>query len=314
MSAHIRVMIIKIVKDVTTGSVQNKLLATISAAVVQAMKTAGITALPANDTDAAALHNAVKNVAGYTGSAKTTVETQSHLDASLSAEFKTIVRNKTLYTFDFGDMNSISLLKLVVNTDLTAISSEILYGNNVGSKVTKSITFQGNTVYSNGDTKGKTYVGRTADYLIFKNQSGNENRLYFDQAKAQAYVDSLPALSGTVTYNGSTYTPEKAHLNMDQNTIKNLQINIIEFRVNNSGRWAQFTTSYTSKAAFDAALPVGVPTTIAGSFASLSGGITNLGQSAIFTKNSNGTYNFSASNGGNSISMLNVVFDNMNGY
>jgi len=118
--------------------------------------------------------------------------------------------------------------------------------------------------------------------------------------------------TGTATYNG-TYTPQRAELNLNGNS--ELQYNVVEFE-DGSGRWFQFTTSYTSKASFDAVLPIGIPTTISGNFFFFSNdydGSSSVQGVTTFTRNNDGTYDFEASIDGKSVSMKNVSFDTHHG-
>jgi len=218
---------------------------------------------------------------------------------------KSLLGGKTFYIDDDD--------KIVFNAEVTSL---ILTDDEESE--TNTVSIDGNKLIFADDTNGDEdedyalFVGQTSDYLIFADYEPDgtydgETRIFYDEAKAKAYWEENRP-TGTVTYNGITYTPQRASFNLNNHSV--VQINIIEFD-DGSGQWFQFTTAYTSKEAFDAVLPIGVPTNIEGIFYffqnKYSGG-NGISGAATITRNSNGRYSFVASSGIQSASVQNVGF------
>lgn len=181
---------------------------TITPAVIAAVKTASITTLPADDTAAVALHNAVKTVAGYTGSAKTIAQTEAHMAESQAPILKALIAGKTFYvpdSFTTSANGSVKeLISVTFDANVTSLASTILAATNststVGTTSNDTIELNGTKIMFPNDTdpthKYEEYVGQTADYILLSD-NGDLVRLYFDKAKAEAYYLTLSPTTKT---------------------------------------------------------------------------------------------------------------------
>lgn len=175
---------------------------TITPAIIAAVVTAGITTLPTNDTEATAFYTAVSGVPGYTGSAKTSVETEAHMEEAQTSIVKTLIAGKTFYMSDSYTTNANGLVKELISVtfdaNATSIASTVLATTDstytVGDKYNETIELNGTKVMFPNDTdpthQYEEYAGQTADYILLSD-NGDLVRLYFDKAKAEAYYATL---------------------------------------------------------------------------------------------------------------------------
>jgi len=179
---------------------------TITPAVIAAVKTANITTPPADDAAAITLFNAVKAVSGYTGSAKTTVETNTHLVEAQTPILKALIAGKTFYIADSYYSDSAKgtikeLFEVTFNADATTIVSKLVATTDststVGDTTTETISLNGTKImFNNPSEPGHLYeefLGQTADAITLRS---NDNPsylapLYFDKAKAEVRYATL---------------------------------------------------------------------------------------------------------------------------
>lgn len=193
---------------------------TITPAVIAAVVTAGITTLPTNDADATALHAAVSGVAGYTGSAKTTAQTEAHMTEAQTSIVKALIAGKTFYVPDSFTTTTNGLVKELISVtfdaNATSIASKILAETDstytVGDTYNETIELNGTKVMfytdsthtsTDPDHLYEEYAGQTADYILLSDK-GDLIRLYFDKTKAEAYyatlADAKALLAGKTFY------------------------------------------------------------------------------------------------------------------
>jgi len=191
----------------TDGNASNGI--TITPAVIAAVKTANITTPPVDDAAATAFYTAVQNVTGYTGSAKTTADTNAHLITSQTPILKALIAGKTFYRAEYDPYTiSKSLASINFNTDVTKLNFTLL-------KTTDGVSSTGTTEAVTVELNGtkimfhdlsepahlyEQYLGQTADYVILESNEGNDPiRLYFDKTKAEAYYATLSSTTTTPT-------------------------------------------------------------------------------------------------------------------
>lgn len=199
---------------------------TIEANVVAAMKSGGITALPDDDDKIAAVYEAIKSVEGYTGEVKTAQEAETHLAKAQSSQLRELLAGKTFYDAGYGgSCESVEggqeecdegdyLDKTVFNADATSITWTSVDGESIGESGTVTISIEGNRlITSDGDFH--LFASQNSDYILINdfNEDGTSDgttRLYFAQAKAQAYYESLKSGGGSATDNGGSAEVTKA--------------------------------------------------------------------------------------------------------
>lgn len=188
---------------------------TITPAVIAAVRTANITTPPVDDAAATALHTAVQNVTGYTGSAKTIADTNAHLIESQTPILKALIAGKTFYLAESYSSTSKDLISLNFNANVTSLSSTLLNTTDgttiTGTPTIETIEINGTKImFHNTDEPThlyEQYVGQTADYIILRSNPEslvrvNDDalvRLYFDKTKAEAYYATLSPTSATTT-------------------------------------------------------------------------------------------------------------------
>jgi len=180
---------------------------TIPATVVEKMKEHNITVLPDTEAKLEAVFAAVSDAEGYQGEVKTAQQATDHLKKAQSSFLKELLAGKTVYDTDYSE-NDDYLDKTVFNADASTLTWTSLIGENSGESGTSTITIDGNRITTEeGDYH--VFVAKTADYILINDFKADgtpdgSTRLYFDQAKAQAYHDSLKNDSSMGTGSGSS--------------------------------------------------------------------------------------------------------------
>ncbi|MCX6075820.1 MAG: hypothetical protein NTW78_02915 [Campylobacterales bacterium] len=287
--------------------------------VISAIKGALINTVPDSAEKLSQIYNVAAQVGTYQGKLISQEDAQAHMVQILDIGSK--LAGKTIYeawSKEYGQ----GITKITFANDMKSMTSEEIAGSDVGSKSTITIvSIDGPIINIVEDGVGKVlvYQHSTSEYIVVLKPDGEVSKFYKHQSDAVTYLDSLPAkaqISGTVTVNGNTYNLEAADMGMDFSTPPVVHFNIVQFKVNSkntlgSGQWLQFHTSYTSKVAFDAALPVGVATQVSGTyniFHEIYDGSQGVSGTASITRNGDGTYNFNATVGNNSASIQNISF------
>lgn len=205
---------------------------TITPAVVAAVRTANITTPPADDAAAITLFNAVKTVSGYTGSAKTTVETNAHLVEAQTPILKALIAGKTFYIADSYSNDSAKgtgkdLISVTFNADATTVVSKLIATTNstftVGYTETETIDLNGTKImFHNPSDPGHLYeefLGQTVDTITLRSNDYPllSSPLYYDKAKAEARYATLSSTSiSTPTTPPTTSTFDARALLLDK--------------------------------------------------------------------------------------------------
>jgi hypothetical protein len=186
---------------------------TITPAVIAAVRTAGITSLSDAHSEIY-LYEAVKNVAGYTGSAKSITDTEAHLIESQTPILKALIAGKTFYRAEYDPYTiSKSLASINFNTDVTKLNFTLLKTtdgvSSTGTTEAVTVELNGTKIMFHDSSEPEhlyeQYMGQTADYIILESNEGNDPvRLYFDKTKAEAYYATLNSTS-TTTPTTSTF-------------------------------------------------------------------------------------------------------------
>lgn len=287
--------------------------------VIAAIKAALINMVPDSEEKLSQIYNTAAGVGNYNGKIVPQEEAQAHLAQTLNIGSK--LAGKSLYEA-WSDESGKGITKITFANDMASLMHEEIAGDALGNKGSITIvSIDGPTInmLEDGVTKVLVYQYSTSEYIAVMMPDGKASKFYKSQDAAQAFLDSLEEkaqISGTVTVNGNTYTPEAADMGMDFSTPPVVHFNIVQFKVNDknalgSGQWLQFHTGYTSKGVFNDALPIGVATQISGTyytFLETYDGSQGVNGAASITRNSDGTYNFNATTGSSSASIQNISF------
>lgn len=168
---------------------------TINADIVDALVEAGITEIP--DTDVADLEVVKTEIVNSGGTYVTLEEAQAHLDETATTALTSLLAGKTFYNVGSDSTGDNWIDSMVFNADATSLEWTSLTITESG---THTIVVEGDKIIlSGGDIVGTfelTFVEETADKLVFQGLDANgvvveEDFMFFNQADAEAYYDSL---------------------------------------------------------------------------------------------------------------------------
>ncbi|MDD2828220.1 MAG: hypothetical protein PHW18_01450 [Sulfuricurvum sp.] len=176
----------------TDGNATNGII--ITSDVIDVIKSTGIS-LPTNESDVIALHEAVKNIPGYTGKAKSLQETQSHLNETKAQRFKSMIAGKTLYSVSAEYGRKLGYFsKWVFNADATSVHRFDNSDNSYSDAGSYQFSIEGPTIVFGYIIFADRYMLRekTEDYFITSFiRSGDimmgDVRFYTDESKAKEF-------------------------------------------------------------------------------------------------------------------------------
>lgn len=167
---------------------------TINADIVDALVEAGITEIP--DTDVADLEVVKTVIVDNGGTYVTLEEAQAHLDETATTALTSLLAGKTFYNVGSDSTGDNWIDSIVFNADATSLEWTSL--TNSTESGTHTVVVEGDKIILDGDDGlfELTYVEEAADKLVFQGLDASgavveEDFMFFDQATAEAYYDSL---------------------------------------------------------------------------------------------------------------------------
>ena len=144
-------------------------------------------------------------------------DAQEHMDEALSSNLTALLSGKTLYHVEKGDFY---LDRLVINEGATSIRWTILISSDddpVGTTGTASITIEGDKItFPDEEGEYLQFVEATEDYILWRGEGdAGEERSYFSEEKARAYLDAFSSVIPTKTISSSADWDDVAVIHTD---------------------------------------------------------------------------------------------------
>jgi len=172
-------------------------------------------------------------------------DAQEHMDEAFSSNLTALLSGKTLYHVEKGDFY---LDRLVINEDATSISWTVLISSEddpAGTTGTASIKIEEDKIiFPDEEGEFLQFVEVTEDYILWRGEGdAGEERSYFSEEKARAYLDSFSSVIPVKTISSSADWDDVAVIHTDAPDgieMSGLDIKQIKMAEDNNNLYLQF--------------------------------------------------------------------------